>query len=180
MKAIVWPDRGVGIDPEPLGLAFHHQGSTSVTSLGKGCDMGVMICFGQGGLLYLVIHAPENDPLSLLQYRILAHRKICALFLNNWLHLVTFCFHGTASPPPPNFRNTRYSEVGWSYSMLINTQHSRAIVWWWPSRFLWIPSKRKAPRADLIEEVDSITKQIFDKQVYTKHITSNFRYEITL
>ena len=25
---VAYPDRGVGNDPKPLGLAFHHQGST--------------------------------------------------------------------------------------------------------------------------------------------------------
>ena len=40
-------ERSVGNDPEPLGLAFHHQGSTFITSSVKKV-MGVMICFGQG------------------------------------------------------------------------------------------------------------------------------------
>ena len=26
------PDRGAGNDPEPLGLAFHHQGSTLINA----------------------------------------------------------------------------------------------------------------------------------------------------
>ena len=30
--ALSWPDRGAGNDPEPLGLAFHHQGSTFINA----------------------------------------------------------------------------------------------------------------------------------------------------
>ena len=35
-----------GNDPETLGLAFHHQGSTLL----QWPNMEVMICLGQGGL----------------------------------------------------------------------------------------------------------------------------------
>ena len=44
---VAYPDRGVGNDPKPLGLAFHHQGSTLLLiTLG---NMGVMMYLGQGG-----------------------------------------------------------------------------------------------------------------------------------
>ena len=33
--AVAWSDRGAGNDPEPLRLAFHHKGSTFITSLAK-------------------------------------------------------------------------------------------------------------------------------------------------
>ena len=33
--AVAWSDPGAGNDPEPLGLAFHHKGSTFITSLAK-------------------------------------------------------------------------------------------------------------------------------------------------
>ena len=33
--AVAWSDRGAGNDPEPLGLAFHHKGSTFIISLAK-------------------------------------------------------------------------------------------------------------------------------------------------
>ena len=44
---VAYPDRGAGNDPAPLGLAFHHQGSTL---LHWEIIMGVMICLGQGGV----------------------------------------------------------------------------------------------------------------------------------
>ena len=33
--AVAWSDRGAGNDLELLGLAFHHKGSTFITSLAK-------------------------------------------------------------------------------------------------------------------------------------------------
>ena len=42
---VAYPDRGVGNDPKPLGLAFHHQGLNIIT-LG---NIGVMMYLGQGG-----------------------------------------------------------------------------------------------------------------------------------
>ena len=65
-----WPDHGVGNDPIPLGLAFHHQGSAFINAYCQAAmdlsmhvvkplqtwlietegNMGLMICLGQGGL----------------------------------------------------------------------------------------------------------------------------------
>ena len=57
--AAAYPDQGVGSDPEPLGLPYHHQGLTFINAYIKLLQtwfnetegkMGVMICLGHGGM----------------------------------------------------------------------------------------------------------------------------------
>ena len=68
--AVSWSDCGVGNDPIPSGLAFHHQGSTFINAYCPAAmnlsmhvvkpqqtwlvetegNMGLMICLGKGGL----------------------------------------------------------------------------------------------------------------------------------
>ena len=93
--AVSWPDCGVGNDPVPLGLAFHHQGATFINAYCQAAmslsmhvvkplqtwlietegNMGLMICLGQGGL----------RSLSALRWY---HSFLCLVFVI-WLSCVT-------------------------------------------------------------------------------------------